>query len=160
MSTKLALQLSLLLPAMATAHAGEGFPAFDWDRVPLYAHLGIGDGLEPDQYVFLADHFKLITFTGGKVTQGSVEPNIALAARTIKQRNPRAKVLFYWAGDMPKHQWKLSNADFPEGGYVRPAAKGDKGRAEFRRIASDRARLVGRCRGESRAGLLLRRHLR
>jgi len=123
MRTALVLQVSLLLSAPATVYAGDGFPAFSWDQVPLYAHLGIGDGLKPDQYNFLADHFKLITFTGGRV-QGSVEPNIAAAARAIKQRNPKAKVLFYWASDMPKHQWKQSNATFPDGGYLRVPRRG------------------------------------
>jgi len=106
----------------------EGYPDFSWDRVPLYAHLAIGNGLEPEQYTFLADRFKLITFTGGKVDD-SVEPNIAKAARTIKTRNPKAKVLFYWSSDIPKHQWKLSNASFPKDGYVRPAGKGKKAHA-------------------------------
>jgi hypothetical protein len=115
----LVFPVSLVLSALATAHASDGLPAFRWDHVPLYAHLGIGDGLEPDQYHFLADHFDLITFTGGRVTRGSVEPNIAAAARAIKQRNPKAKVLFYWAGDSPKGQWKQSNAAFPDGGYLR-----------------------------------------
>lgn len=63
MRTTLVLQVSLLLSALALVHAGDGFPAFAWDHVPLYAHLGIGDGLEPDQYNVLADHFKLITLS-------------------------------------------------------------------------------------------------
>ena len=109
---------AMMLVSPTVLHAGDGFPAFSWDRVPLYAHLGIGDGLKPDQYTFLADRFSLITFTGGRVTRGSVEPNIAAAARAIKRHNPKAKVLFYWASDMPKHQWKLSNATFPEGGNL------------------------------------------
>ena len=96
MRITVALQLALLLTAFGTARASEGFPAFTWDRVPLYAHLGIGDGLDPNQCNFLADHFSLITFTGGVVHMGSVEPKIAAAARTIKKRNPAAKVLFYW----------------------------------------------------------------
>ncbi|MHC4198458.1 MAG: putative glycoside hydrolase [Planctomycetota bacterium] len=107
------------------AQAGEGFPEFSWDHLPLYAHLAIGDGLIPEQYDFLADHFSLITFTGGKV-EGNVETSIAEAARTIKKRNPKAKVLFYWSSDIPKRQWKLSNANFPKNGYVRPAAKGKR----------------------------------
>ena len=113
------LQISLLLSAAAAAHANDGLAAFSWDRVPLYAHLGVGDGLKPDQCKFLADRFRLIAFTGGRVTRGSVEPNIAAAARAVKRCNPKAKVLFYWAADMPKHQWKLSNATFPDGGYLR-----------------------------------------
>jgi len=131
MRTTLVLQVSLLLSAPATAHAGDGFPAFCWDRLPLYAHVGIGDGLKPDQYKFLADRFSLITLTGGKLTRGSVEPNIAAAARAIKKRNPKAKVLFYWAADSPKHQWKLSNATFPDGGYLRVPRRAGRASSTF-----------------------------
>lgn len=129
MKHPLTLLTALLLAPPAALQAGDGFPAFNWDRVPLYAHLGIGDGLKPEQTDFLADHFKLIAFTGG-ITKASVEPNIAAAARAIKQRNPQAKVLFYWASDMPKHQWKLSNATFPEGGYLH-AQKGGRDSLQF-----------------------------
>lgn len=129
MRTTLVLQVLLLLSALATVGADDGFPAFTWEHVPLYAHLGIGDGLEPDQYNFLADHFKLITFTGGRVTRGSVEPKIAAGARAIKQRNPKAKVLFYWASDMPKGQWKLSNDIYP-GEYIN-FVKGKRKRRYF-----------------------------
>ena len=121
---------ALLLTPLAVLRAGDGFPDFSWDRVPLYAHLGIGDGLKPEQYNFLADHFKLIAFTGG-ITKSSVEPNIAAAARVIKQRNPKAKVLFYWASDMPKHQWKQSNATFPDGGYLHAKKKGNSDSLQF-----------------------------
>ncbi len=124
MKNKLRRFALLGFASVVALHAGSGFPDFSWDRVPLYAHLGIGDGLKPEQYHFLADHFKLIAFTGG-VTRDSVEPNIAAAARAIKQRNPKAKVLFYWASDMPKHQWQLSNATFPAGGYLK-VRKGNK----------------------------------
>ena len=131
MKHTLRLLAALILAPLTALHAGEGYPAFSWDHVPLYAHLGIGDGLEPDQYNFLADHFKLITFTGGVVRDGSVEPKIAEAARTIKQRNPNAKVLFYWASDMPKKQWMLSNATFPDGAYLHAAKGGQKDRLTF-----------------------------
>ena len=118
MKRTLALISILLVAGIPQLHAADSYPEFSWDRVPLYAHLGIGAGLKPEQYEFLADHFNLITFTGGILRDASVEPNIAATARAIKQRNPRAKVLFYWASDMPKHQWKDSNATFPEGGYL------------------------------------------
>ncbi|MDH4203775.1 MAG: putative glycoside hydrolase family 15 protein [Phycisphaerae bacterium] len=96
-----------------------GYPVFSWNRVPLYAHFGIGDGLSSDQYAFLADHhFSLITITNGILSHGSSEPNIGTAARAIKQNDPNTKVLFYWASDMPKHQQKLSNATFPEDGFL------------------------------------------
>jgi len=117
----------LLFFVSATTHAQEGSPAFSWDHVPLYAHLGIDDGLSQDQCEFLADHYSIITFTGGIVRDGiSVEPKMAAAAEAIKERNPDAKVLFYWSSDIPKHQWIISNADFPEDGYVRPAVEGKK----------------------------------
>jgi hypothetical protein len=114
----------LLIALCSRLHATDGYPEFHWDRVPLYAHLAIGDGLKPKQPEFLADHFSLITFTGGTVRNGSVEPNIAAAAATIKKRNPSAKVLFYWASDMPKHQWKDSNASFPQDGYLHVKKRG------------------------------------
>ncbi|MDH4203842.1 MAG: putative glycoside hydrolase family 15 protein [Phycisphaerae bacterium] len=131
MKTAILLQMSLLLSVMTVVHAGEGYPEYSWDHVPLYAHVGIGDGLEPDQYNFLADHFKLITFTGGILTRGSVETNIAAGARAIKQRNPKAKVLFYWSGNAPKPQWKLSKATFPKGGYLPLRSKGKTGYRSF-----------------------------
>ncbi|MFO1483852.1 MAG: putative glycoside hydrolase [Verrucomicrobiaceae bacterium] len=111
-------------------YAADGFPEFSWDRVPLYAHLAIEDGLKPEQYDFLAAHFSLIAFTGGTVKNGSVESNIAAGAKAIKERNPKTKVLFYWASDMPKPQWKDSNATCPEGGYL-IAKKGGRDTKQF-----------------------------
>jgi len=124
------IQVSLLLSAPLAVHAGDAFPAFAWNHVPLYAHLGVGKGLKPEQCEFLADHFDLITLTGGILRNASVEPNIAAAAKAIKRRNPKAKVLFYWAADMPKHQWKISNATFPKGGYLH-VKKGGRDRLQF-----------------------------
>ena len=106
-----------LIPLVAL-HAADGFPPFNWERVPLYAHLSIGDGLKPAQYNFLADHFALITFQAGGRINSSIETNITAGARAIKQRNPKAKVLFYWSCDLLKSPWKVSNASFPEAGRL------------------------------------------
>lgn len=113
----------LLLANRLQAH--DGYPDFSWDRVPVYAHVGVGRGLKPEEYEFLARHYSFITFTGGAIDATfrrddsiSAETVIADAARTIKQHNPRAKVLMYWAADMPKPQWKISNAAIPEGGLI------------------------------------------
>jgi len=95
-----------------TSLFGAGFPPFSWDRVPVSAHLGAGSGLTSDQYDFLAKHFDFITYTG------SSEENTAAAARAVKQRNPQAKILFYWSADDPKTFRKESNASFPKGGYL------------------------------------------
>ena len=95
-------------------------PEFNWDRVPVSAHFGIGDGLDPEQYDFVAQHFNFITLTAGRLprdSQGSAETYTAQAARAIKTRNPKAKVLFYWASDKPKAQSKISNAAYP-GEYI------------------------------------------
>lgn len=130
MKTLMLRVVALLLAAPALLRASEGYPEFGWDRIPLYAHLAVGDGLAPAQHEFLAKRFSLITFTGGTVKNGSVEPNIALSAKAIKERNPKAKVLFYWASDMPKPQWKDANAKFPEGGYL-SAKKGGRDSKQF-----------------------------
>jgi len=114
---KILVVISVLFFSLITCQAQEGFPPFSWDHVPVSAHLGVGDGLTTEQSNFLADHFNFITFTAGN-TQNTVEPNIAMEARAVKQRNPNAKVLFYWSSDMWKKPWKLSNATFPVNGLL------------------------------------------
>jgi len=125
MNAKLLLTFSLLLNAFAAVHAADGFPEFSWDRVPLYAHVGLGKGLEPADYRFLADHYDFIAFTGGVIDREyrandaiSFEPIVTEATRTVKQHNPKAKVLFYWAGEFAKPHYKISNAAIPEGGRI------------------------------------------
>lgn len=89
---------------------------FSWDRVPVSAHFGIADGLEPEQYDFVADHFDFITLTAGRLPRdstGNAETFTAEAALAIKKRNPKAKVVFYWASDKPKSQSKIANAAYP-----------------------------------------------
>ncbi|MBT3278245.1 MAG: hypothetical protein HN909_04225 [Phycisphaerales bacterium] len=109
-----------------------GKPHFSWDRVPVSAHLGLDDGLTPEQYTFLADHFDFITFTGGRMSREyrtnkeiSFERIITTAARTIKARNPKARILFYWSGDFGRDHAKLSNATLPKGTTF-PYEKGSK----------------------------------
>ena len=123
MRTRQLLQVSLFLSALTTVQAGDGYPPFSWDRVPVSAHLGIRDGLEPEQYDFLAEHFDFITFTGGKIHSETIEPNIAAGARAIKKRNPHAKVLFYWypcqrRGTPERNNWQLFFSNLPDSGYM------------------------------------------
>jgi hypothetical protein len=102
--------------AMGQEPARNGLPQFNWDRVPVSVHFGIGEGLTPEQYDYIAEHFNFITLTAGPLprnSKGSAELYTAEAARAIKKRNPRAKVLFYWASDKPKHQSKISNEAYP-----------------------------------------------
>ena len=106
--------------AMGQEPARNGLPPFNWDRVPVSVHFGIGEGLTPEQYDFIAEHFNFITLTAGPLprnSKGSAELYTAEAARAIKKRNPKAKVLFYWASDKPKHQSRISNAAYP-GEYI------------------------------------------
>jgi hypothetical protein len=127
---QLCFVVALLFACCSSLSAADGYPEFQWDRVPLYAHLAVGNGPEPKQIEFLADHFSVVALTGGTVTNGSVERNIAATSEAIKKRNPKAKVIFYWASDMPKPQWKDSNATFPEGGYL-SAKKGGRDSKQF-----------------------------
>jgi hypothetical protein len=106
--------------AMGREPARNGFPEFNWDRVSVSAHFGIGEGLTPEQYDFIAKRFNFITLTAGPLprnSKGSAEVYTSEAARAIKKRNPKAKVLFYWASDKPKHQSKISNDAYP-GEYI------------------------------------------
>ena len=45
-------------------------PEFNWDRVPVSVHFGIGDGLDPEQYDFVAQHFNFIS-TAGRLPRDS-----------------------------------------------------------------------------------------
>jgi hypothetical protein len=119
------------LCASAAVHSGERLPVFSWDRVPVSVHFGISGGLEPEQYDFVAKRFNFITLTAGRFprnSESSAELYTAEAARAIKKRDPRAKVLFYWASDKPKHQSKISNAAYPGEYIVRTKRK--KGRKD------------------------------
>ena len=121
--------LALFVPSSLAGQqpALDGAPPFSWDQVPVSAHFGIGEGLTPEQYDFVADHFNFVTLTAGPLprnSEGSAELFTAEAARAIKKRNPQAKVLFYWASDKPKHQSKLSNDAYP-GDYILQTKKNE-----------------------------------
>jgi len=118
MRTALVLQVLLLLSALATVHAGEGYPDFSWDHVPLYAHVGVNNGLTTDQYKFLATNFDLVMFTAGYSKNGvPVEPKVADAAIAVKFYNPLTKVLFYWCASVKKGKWVDSLSTYP-GAYL------------------------------------------
>lgn len=125
--TAIALGIFTAIPLSAA----DGFPTFRWDRVPLYAHVGIGEGLEQAQYEFLADRFQVVTMEGGLTKGSSVEGKFAEAARVMKMHNPAVKVIAYWASDMPKHQWRDSNASFPKDGHVRAEKAPESHRVHF-----------------------------
>ncbi len=72
---------------------------FNWDRVPLNLHFGQRNGdLTDAEIEFIATRSNLIALekSHGLAVHGSTEAGIAATARRIKQRNPAAKVLFYF----------------------------------------------------------------
>ena len=86
MKKGMVLFLTLLAGANLEAapnRVNKGYPPFSWDTVPLYAHISIGDGFKQEQYEFLADHFDLITVTGGP-RKRDAESVIADAVRTME----------------------------------------------------------------------------
>lgn len=90
---------SLLLCPPLALHADERLPPFEWDRVPVYAHVGKTSGdFTTEELDFLASHFNFITIEKHQASKkhGSTESGFVVAAREIKKRNPHAKVLFYW----------------------------------------------------------------
>ena len=95
---KLRLQLAMIVFAAIAANqvlgqegrepTRNGFPKFSWDRVPVSAHFGIGEGLTSEQYDLIAKRFDFITLTAGplpRASQGSAELFTAEAARAIKK---------------------------------------------------------------------------
>jgi len=116
----------------AAAKREVGYPHFSWARVPVYAHVGLGEGLKPEQYKFLADHYGFIAFTGGQMSREyrtnkemTFERIAASGARAIKAHNPKARVLFYWTGDFGRTHAKISNATLPKNATF-PFKKGSR----------------------------------
>lgn len=106
--------------ARAEASPTNGLPRFSWERVPVMAHVGkTGDDFTPDELDFLANHYDFLTIEKGQAfrQRGSTEAGIAEAARQIKQRNPGAKVLFYWNSFLDVPQYKAQNT-FPTNGHL------------------------------------------
>ncbi len=72
------------------------YPAFSWDRVPLYMHVRKAKAFTDKEIAFLA-RFPLTTFekANGHEDFGSVEAGTLAAARAVKKVNPQAKILYY-----------------------------------------------------------------
>jgi hypothetical protein len=100
MKSKLIAVVLLLAPL--GARAADLPPAFSWQRVPVYAHLGKNEGdFTPQELEFLAKRFDFIAIEKGQAVRkcdgsGGTEGGIYEAARQLKKLNPRASVLFYW----------------------------------------------------------------
>lgn len=113
------IALALILPSTVLFGAEYKVP-FDWDTVPVYAHLAnMSDDFTPEQLDFLAGNFDFITIEKGQAKRkhGSTEKGFALAVKEIKRRNPEAKVLFYWNSAIKIGGYEAIE-DFPQGGEL------------------------------------------
>ena len=150
----LGLLVALASPPARSAEAPRPSPpstsavrltGFTWDRVPLNLHFGKRTADLADAEIdFIASHSTLIALekSHGVTPHGSTEAGIADSARRIMQRNPNAKVLFYfnafinWPGydafKTYRPEWTLRTATGEivkhPGGTPRP----DPSNAEFR----------------------------
>ena len=72
------------------------YPEFTWDRIPLYMHIRKAKSYTDEEITFLAK-FPLITFekANGHQDHGSVGAGTLIAARAVKEVNPKAKILYY-----------------------------------------------------------------
>jgi len=72
------------------------FPAYSWDKIPLYMHGRKATAFTTNELNYLAE-FPLITLekTTGSTTYLSTEDGSIAAAKAIKAINPNAKILYY-----------------------------------------------------------------
>ncbi|MEQ1859681.1 MAG: putative glycoside hydrolase [Chthoniobacteraceae bacterium] len=135
MKHTLALITAILLASLCELHAADALPPFSWDHVPVYAHVGKRSGdFTTEELDFLAKHFDFITIEKDQASgkHGSTEAGFTVAAREIKKRNPRAKVLFYWNASLDTASGRGEYAamrTFPADGYL----KDGDGKAVMRR---------------------------
>lgn len=111
-------------PAARPAH----WPAFSWDRVPLFAHLGKHEGaFNEEELAFLAENFSLICLEKSmemKLPGNNAGAAINRGAGKLKEHNPNVKVLGYWNAfiafpmyaaftefETNKGEWAIHNTD-------------------------------------------------
>lgn len=129
------LAVSVLLISQPALYANDALPPFSWDRVPVYAHVAKASGdFTPKELDFLAKHFDFITIEKGQASAkyGNTEDGFAAAAREIKKRNLKAKVLFYWNAslDSSSIRWGYKAVKtFPKDGHL----KDNQGKPVLRR---------------------------
>ncbi|MEW4491034.1 putative glycoside hydrolase [Thalassoglobus sp. JC818] len=72
------------------------YPEFTWDRIPLYMHVRKAKSFTAEEIRFLSK-FPLITFekANGHEDHDSVEAGTLIAARAVKEINPKATILYY-----------------------------------------------------------------
>jgi hypothetical protein len=122
MKTKSTLTLvALTVLALSSRSSASGLPPFSWDRVPVIAHVGkTSDDFSTNEVEFLAKHFNFVVVEKAQAVQkrGTTEAGIAEAARQIKQRNPKARVIFYWNSFLDIPQYK-AHSTLPTDGHLK-----------------------------------------
>ena len=129
----------------STSASAVRLTGFTWDRVPLNLHFGKRTADLTDAEVnFIASHSSLIALekSHGVTPHGSTEAGIADSARRITQRNPAAKVLFYfnafinWPGydafKTYRPEWTLRTATGEVVTHPSGTPRPDPSNAEFR----------------------------
>jgi hypothetical protein len=78
------------------AALADRMPVFSWDTLPRYMHVRKATAFTPEEVEYLAS-FPLITFekTTGMKDGGSTEKGTWLAAKAVKDVNPRTKIIYY-----------------------------------------------------------------
>lgn len=120
MKTILTLVVLTVL-ALSSRASASGLPPFSWDRVPVVAHVGkVSGDFSTNEVEFLAKHFDFVVVEKAQAVQkrGTTEAGIAEAARQIKQRNPKAKVIFYWNSFLDIPQYK-AHSTLPTDGHLK-----------------------------------------
>lgn len=140
----LSSELQTINPA-APPRVTAALPGFSWDRVPLNLHFGKRNASLTDAEIdFIARRSALIALekSHGVTPHGSTEAGIADSARRITQRNPDAKVLFYfnafinWPGydafKTYRPEWTLRTAGGEIVTHPSGTPRPDPSNAEFR----------------------------
>lgn len=97
----------------ATAAADVGF---SWDTVPKFLYLSGKNQFTADELDYIAQNFYWVTFAigFGGADHKTYDDALGYAARELKQRNPRIKVLYYWNASRVIHNYGTLNRQFAE----------------------------------------------
>ncbi|MFC1762806.1 putative glycoside hydrolase [Planctomycetota bacterium] len=95
----LALILLVVVSAACSSRRADSlqnnYPEFSWDHIPRYMHVWDKTSFTDEELDYLAE-FHFITFEKWQGTlEGSVQEGTLKAARAVKERNPKAKILYY-----------------------------------------------------------------
>lgn len=100
-------------------------PAFSWDTVPLYGHLGKTSGdFTPEEARFIADTYDFVAIEKGHATatRGDTEAGTSYAVSQLRALNPNLRVLFYWNGFIEYQMYAATRDRRPDAWYLRTSS--------------------------------------